>query len=86
MIIPYEDCVELAKLKCKKKIQGFESFTSFEKRLWQALLLKEKHANEIGRAWIEERTGITVWTRPTVGYVIKKFLGLKIKPESRWRA
>ena len=76
MIIPYEDCVELAKLKCKKKIQGFESFTSFEKRLWQALLLKEKHANEIGRAWI----------RPTVGYVIKKFLGLKIKPESRWRA
>lgn len=85
LIIPYIECVELAHLKLKKDRDGYKNFSRSEKARWEMLCTKEKGAKEIGRAWIEELTGVTVWTRPTLGYLIKKLLGFKIQDNVRWR-
>ncbi len=84
LIIPYNECVELAQLKYKKQEKGYNSFTKDEKIKWENFRAKEKYADEVGRSWFEEDTGVTVWTRPSFGYLVKKFFGLKTKDDIRW--
>ena len=87
LIIPYSECFELAQLKNKKQKEGYNNFSNFEKNKYQKLIEKEKHAKEIGRAWVEESTGVTVYTRPTLMDIIKDIFGIKPskKDSVRWR-
>ena len=79
--MPYDDCFELAALRHKMQSDGYHSLTSDEQRLYQKLKKKEDEVKRTGNAFVEERTGVTVYVAPTAGDVFRHLLGLKRKPK-----
>lgn len=84
LIIPYDECVQLALLKDKKNKLGYSSFTNEEKKSWESLKKKEIEVEKFGRAWVEQSTGVVVWTKPTIGYLVKRFFGMSRNDDIRW--